>query len=66
MNTLAVMILFRGGYFNILVTLETSGYLSSELYIYPTTFIPSIQNCDLFPETVAPALSRSAKTAFNP
>ena len=65
MNALAVMMLFGGGHFNILVTLEMSGYLSSELYIYPTIFMPAMQNYDLFSETVAPALSRSAKTVSN-
>ena len=66
MKALAVMMLFRGGHFNILVTLETSGCLSSESYIYPTTFIPAIQNYNLFLETVAPAFSKLAKTASNP
>ncbi len=65
MNIL-VVILFGGGYFNILVILETFGCLSSELYIYPTIFMPAIQNYDLLSETVALAFSRLIKTASNP
>ncbi len=65
MNALAVVILFRGGHFNILVTLETSGCLSSELYIYPTTFMPAMQNCDLSLETVASVFFRLVKTVSN-
>ncbi len=65
MNALAVVILLRGGYFNILVILKTFGCLSSELYIYPTIFIPIIQNYNLLSRTVAPALSRLTKIIFN-
>ena len=66
MNTLIMVILLGGGYFNILVILKTSGCLFSELYIYPIIFIPIIQNCDLSSETVAPVLSKLAKIASNP
>ncbi len=66
MNALAMIISLKGGHSNILATLEMSGCLPSELYIYPTTFMPTIQNCDLFPETVAPTLSRLVKIVSNP
>ncbi len=59
------MMLFKEGHSNILTTLKTSGCLSLELYIYPTTFIPAIQNYNLPPKTVAPALFRLAKTVSN-
>ncbi len=66
MNTLAVMISLKKGHSNILAILKTSGCLPSELHIYPTTFMPAIQNCDLSSETVAPIFSKLAKTVFNP
>ena len=65
MNTLTVVISFKESYFNILTILEMSGCLSLKSYIYPTTFIPAIQNYNLFLKTVAPALSKSAKIISN-
>ncbi len=61
-NALAVVMLLGGGYFNILAILETSGCLSSELYIYSTIFMSAMQNCDLFLETVASVFFRLART----
>ena len=60
------MISLREGHSNILIILEISGCLFSKLYIYPITFIPAIQNYDLSPETVTPALSKLTKTISNP
>ena len=65
MNALAVVILFGGGYFNILVILEMSGCLFSESHIYSIIFMPAMQNYNLFLETVAPALFRLTKIVSN-
>ncbi len=65
-NTLAIVISFREGHSNILTTLEMSGCLSLKSYIYPTTFIPAIQNCNLPSETIAPTLSKLTRIASNP
>ena len=65
-NTLAIVISFREGHSNILTTLEMSGCLSLKSYIYPTTFIPAIQNYNLPPKTVVSTFSKSAKIASNP
>ncbi len=65
MNALAVIISLNKDHSNILAILETSGCLPLKSYIYPTTFIPAIQNYNLFLKTITPILSRSAKTAFN-
>ncbi len=59
------MILLKKDHFNILITLKTSGYLSSKSHIYSTIFIPAIQNYNLFLKTVTSTLSKSVKTTFN-